>query len=96
MRTSTTSVSHPSPQSQADVIEWEYAEADIETGFYSWGHVNPIGIRACYDEGKRVAETLTYGYHRQDNVEVRVARIFNVSNSISTSSGRLVRKGSAP
>ncbi|GHJ84347.1 hypothetical protein NliqN6_0749 [Naganishia liquefaciens] len=42
-----------------------------------WGHVNPIGIRACYDEGKRVAETLTYGYQRQDGVDVRVARIFN-------------------
>ncbi|ESK93589.1 udp-xylose synthase [Moniliophthora roreri MCA 2997] len=42
-----------------------------------WGHVNPIGPRACYDEGKRVAETLTYGYHRQDGVDVRVARIFN-------------------
>ena len=44
---------------------------------YSWGHVNPIGPRACYDEGKRVAETLTYGFHRQDGVDVRVARIFN-------------------
>jgi UDP-glucuronate decarboxylase len=43
----------------------------------SWGHVNPIGPRACYDEGKRVAETLTYGFHRQDGVDVRVARIFN-------------------
>lgn len=43
----------------------------------SWGHVNPIGDRACYDEGKRVAETLTYGYQRQDGVDVRVARIFN-------------------
>jgi len=42
-----------------------------------WGNVNPIGIRACYDEGKRVAETLAYGYHRQDGVDVRVARIFN-------------------
>ena len=42
-----------------------------------WGHVNPIGIRSCYDEGKRVAETLTYGFHRQDGVDVRVARIFN-------------------
>ncbi|PVF96316.1 NAD(P)-binding protein [Serendipita vermifera] len=42
-----------------------------------WGHVNPIGIRACYDEGKRVAEALTYSYQRQHNVEVRVARIFN-------------------
>lgn len=42
-----------------------------------WGHVNCIGPRACYDEGKRVAETLTYGYHRKDGVDVRVARIFN-------------------
>jgi UDP-glucuronate decarboxylase len=42
-----------------------------------WGHVNPIGPRACYDEGKRVAETLTYGFHNQDGVDVRVARIFN-------------------
>lgn len=39
--------------------------------------MNPIGPRACYDEGKRVAETLTYGFHRQDGVDVRVARIFN-------------------
>ncbi|PSS36867.1 hypothetical protein PHLCEN_2v1295 [Hermanssonia centrifuga] len=43
----------------------------------SWGHVNPIGPRACYDEGKRVAETLAYGFHRQDGVDIRVARIFN-------------------
>lgn len=42
-----------------------------------WGHVNPIGPRACYDEGKRVAETLSYAYARQENVSVRVARIFN-------------------
>nr|XP_045624953.1 UDP-glucuronic acid decarboxylase 1-like isoform X2 [Procambarus clarkii] len=42
-----------------------------------WGHVNPIGPRACYDEAKRVSETLAYSYHRQENVEVRVARIFN-------------------
>lgn len=42
-----------------------------------WGHVNPIGPRACYDEGKRVAEALTYSYARQDGVDVRVARIFN-------------------
>jgi len=42
-----------------------------------WGHVNPIGPRACYDEGKRVAETLCYAYSKQDGVEVRVARIFN-------------------
>lgn len=41
------------------------------------GSVNPIGIRACYDEGKRVAETLFFDYHRQHGVEIRVARIFN-------------------
>lgn len=42
-----------------------------------WGHVNPIGPRACYDEGKRVAETMMYAYESQAGVEVRVARIFN-------------------
>ncbi|KAG5326194.1 UXS1 decarboxylase, partial [Acromyrmex heyeri] len=42
-----------------------------------WGHVNPIGPRACYDEGKRVAETLSYAYMRHEGVSVRVARIFN-------------------
>lgn len=41
------------------------------------GNVNPIGIRSCYDEGKRVAETLSFDYHRQNEVEIRVARIFN-------------------
>lgn len=42
-----------------------------------WGNVNPIGPRACYDEGKRVAETMMYAYKSQCNVDVRVARIFN-------------------
>lgn len=42
-----------------------------------WGHVNPIGIRSCYDEGKRVAETLFFDYHRQNKVAIRVIRIFN-------------------
>ncbi|CAG9771889.1 unnamed protein product [Ceutorhynchus assimilis] len=42
-----------------------------------WGHVNPIGPRACYDEGKRVSETLTYAYAKQESMQVRVARIFN-------------------
>ncbi len=41
------------------------------------GNVNPIGIRSCYDEGKRTAETLAFDYHRQNNVDIRVARIFN-------------------
>ncbi len=42
-----------------------------------WGNVNPIGIRSCYDEGKRVAETLCFDYHRSNNVDIRVMRIFN-------------------
>ncbi|MBP5769321.1 MAG: SDR family oxidoreductase [Fibrobacter sp.] len=42
-----------------------------------WGNVNPIGIRSCYDEGKRVAETLFMDYHRQNNVDIRIVRIFN-------------------
>ena len=42
-----------------------------------WGHVNPIGIRSCYDEGKRVAETLFMDYHRQNKVDIRIVRIFN-------------------
>jgi UDP-glucuronate decarboxylase len=42
-----------------------------------WGHVNPIGIRSCYDEGKRCAETLFFDYYRQHNLEIKVVRIFN-------------------
>ena len=42
-----------------------------------WGNVNPIGIRSCYDEGKRCAETLFFDYHRQNGVRIKVARIFN-------------------
>jgi UDP-glucuronate decarboxylase len=42
-----------------------------------WGNVNPIGIRSCYDEGKRVAETLMMDYHRQNRVDIKIARIFN-------------------
>jgi UDP-glucuronate decarboxylase len=42
-----------------------------------WGNVNPIGIRACYDEGKRCAETLFFDYHRQHGLDIKVARIFN-------------------
>jgi UDP-glucuronate decarboxylase len=42
-----------------------------------WGHVNPIGLRSCYDEGKRIAETLMTDYHRQNHVDIRIARIFN-------------------
>lgn len=42
-----------------------------------WGNVNPIGIRSCYDEGKRCAETLFFDYHRQHNLDIKIARIFN-------------------
>ncbi len=42
-----------------------------------WGNVNPIGIRSCYDESKRLAETLSFDYHRQNDVDIRIARIFN-------------------
>jgi len=42
-----------------------------------WGHVNPIGVRSCYDEGKRCAETLFFDYHRQHNLRIKIARIFN-------------------
>ncbi len=42
-----------------------------------WGNVNPVGIRSCYDEGKRCAETLFFDYHRQHRIEIKVARIFN-------------------
>ena len=42
-----------------------------------WGHVNPVGARSCYDEGKRCAETLFFDYHRQHRLRIKVARIFN-------------------
>ncbi|MGE5196092.1 MAG: UDP-glucuronic acid decarboxylase family protein [Anaerolineae bacterium] len=42
-----------------------------------WGHVNPIGVRSCYDEGKRCAETLFFDYHREHHVSIKIARIFN-------------------
>ena len=56
-----------------------------------WGNVNCTGIRSCYDEGKRIAETLTFDYHRQYDVEVRVARIFNTHGSrMLENDGRVV------
>ena len=55
------------------------------------GHVNPIGPRACYDEGKRVAETLFLDYHRQHNVDIRIARIFNTYGpNMAVNDGRVV------
>lgn len=56
-----------------------------------WGNVNPIGIRSCYDEGKRAAETLTFDYHRQFGLDVRVARIFNTYGPrMALNDGRVV------
>lgn len=56
-----------------------------------WGNVNPIGLRACYDEGKRAAETLFFDYNRQHNVSIRVARIFNTYGPrMATGDGRVV------
>jgi len=56
-----------------------------------WGNVNCTGIRSCYDEGKRIAETLTFDYHRQFGVEVRVARIFNTHGTrMLENDGRVV------
>lgn len=56
-----------------------------------WGHVNTVGPRACYDEGKRAAETLFFDYHRQHGLEVRVARIFNTYGPrMAVEDGRVV------
>jgi len=56
-----------------------------------WGHVNPIGLRSCYDEGKRVAETLMMDYHRQNQVDIKIARIFNTYGPrMAVSDGRVV------
>jgi UDP-glucuronate decarboxylase len=56
-----------------------------------WGNVNPIGIRSCYDEGKRAAETLTFDYHRQFDLDIRVARIFNTYGPrMDSNDGRVV------
>lgn len=56
-----------------------------------WGNVNPIGIRSCYDEGKRCAETLMFDYYRQNNVKIRIARIFNTYGpNMAINDGRVV------
>ncbi len=56
-----------------------------------WGNVNPIGIRSCYDEGKRCAETLFFDYYRQHNLDIRVARIFNTYGPrMNPNDGRVV------
>ncbi|MCX6279276.1 MAG: SDR family oxidoreductase, partial [Bacteroidetes bacterium] len=55
-----------------------YGDPEIHPQVESyWGHVNPIGIRSCYDEGKRIAETLFVNYHQQNDVRIKIMRIFN-------------------
>jgi len=69
-----------------------YGDPDIHPQIESyWGRVNPIGVRSCYDEGKRCAETLFFDYHRMNNVDIRVARIFNTYGPrMSINDGRVV------
>ena len=56
-----------------------------------WGHVNPVGFRSCYDEGKRCAETLFFDYHRQHELQIKVARIFNTYGpNMHVNDGRVV------
>jgi len=56
-----------------------------------WGNVNPNGIRSCYDEGKRCAETLCFDYHRQHNIKIKVARIFNTYGpNMNPNDGRVI------
>lgn len=69
-----------------------YGDAQVhpQTEAY-WGNVNPIGLRSCYDEGKRVAETLMMDYHRQNSVDIRIARIFNTYGPrMAVDDGRVV------
>jgi UDP-glucuronate decarboxylase len=74
--------------STSEVYGDPYVHPQVE-GY--WGNVNPIGPRACYDEGKRVAETLMSDYHREDRVDIRIARIFNTYGPrMAENDGRVV------
>ncbi|NRB04886.1 MAG: SDR family oxidoreductase [Rhodobacteraceae bacterium] len=70
-----TSLNCPVLQASTSEVYGDPAEHPQSEGY--WGHVNPIGIRSCYDEGKRCAETLFFDYHRQYGTRIKVARIFN-------------------
>ena len=76
---------------QASTIE-VYGDPEVHPQVESyWGHVNPIGIRSCYDEGKRIAETLFVNYHQQNNVRIKIMRIFNTYGPrMHPSDGRVV------
>jgi UDP-glucuronate decarboxylase len=69
-----------------------YGDAQIHPQQESyWGHVNPIGLRSCYDEGKRVAETLMMDYHRQNDIDIKIVRIFNTYGPrMAVDDGRVV------
>ncbi|GMO51387.1 MAG: SDR family oxidoreductase [Termitinemataceae bacterium] len=69
-----------------------YGDPDVHPQVESyWGNVNPIGIRSCYDEGKRCAETLFFDYHRKQNVAIKVVRIFNTYGpNMDPNDGRVV------
>jgi UDP-glucuronate decarboxylase len=69
-----------------------YGDPDVHPQSESyWGRVNPIGIRSCYDEGKRCAETLFFDYYRQHKLDIRVVRIFNTYGpSMNRNDGRVV------
>jgi UDP-glucuronate decarboxylase len=69
-----------------------YGDSEIHPQKESyWGNVNPIGLRSCYDEGKRVAETLMMDYHRQNGVDIRIVRIFNTYGPrMAVDDGRVV------
>jgi UDP-glucuronate decarboxylase len=69
-----------------------YGDAEVHPQAETyWGHVNPIGVRSCYDEGKRVAETLMMDYHRQNKVDIKIVRIFNTYGPrMAINDGRVV------
>ncbi len=69
-----------------------YGDPEVHPQIESyWGNVNPIGIRSCYDEGKRCSETLFFDYHRQNKVKIKVARIFNTYGpNMHPNDGRVV------
>jgi len=69
-----------------------YGDAEVHPQAETyWGHVNPIGVRSCYDEGKRVAETLMMDYYRQNKVDVKIVRIFNTYGPrMAINDGRVV------
>ena len=69
-----------------------YGDPEVDPQLESyWGRVNPIGIRSCYDEGKRAAECLMMDYHRQNHVDVKIVRIFNTYGPrMAVSDGRVV------